>query len=251
MKKVLIFLTAFLIIGILDASAETIELKNGKEIVAEILKERDDAVVVSKEGGKFIFAVSRDRIKNIRPSTQEEIKREKALKSAPPPATKAAVDKEEEKAKKEEIEKYRLERYEQQVLAAKKARGRIKIKFSEGRFGVVDATLNGKVTASLLVDTGASLVLISRDIAKRLGIDYTSDEYQRISMSLADGRVTTATLVTLDSVEVGSSKVKDVQVAIPQNPPGGGIDGLLGMTFLKYFHVKLDAKENCLVLEKY
>ena len=155
-----------------------------------------------------------------------------------------------EKTRAEKLKEYQLERYEKEVLAARKARGRIKIKFEGNRFGMVDAVLNGKTHASLLVDTGASLVVISRDVANRLGIEDMGDE-ARITVVLANGSTATAIPITLDSVEVGSSKVKNVQAAISETPPGAGIDGLLGMTYLSHFHVKMDAKENCLVLEKY
>ena len=155
-----------------------------------------------------------------------------------------------EKTRAEKLREYQLERYEKEVLAAKKARGRIKIKFVKDRFGVIDAVLNGKVHATLLVDTGASIVVISDGIARQLDIK-EEDKQAKIRLVLADGSTTTAIPIVLDSVQVGSSKIKDVRAAISETSPGTGIDGVLGMSFLSHFHVKLDAKENCLVLEKY
>ncbi|MGB2705417.1 MAG: retropepsin-like aspartic protease [Candidatus Omnitrophota bacterium] len=228
-KRAVIFFACFLITLSLCATesrAETIELKNGEIIIGEVKHETEEAVVVSKEDGSFIYSISRDRIKKIRESTPGELKRYKARQSAT------------------------LVPAKQQVQAAKKARGRIKIKFSEGRFGVVDAVLNGKVRASLYVDTGASVVLISSDIAGQLGIDLEEIK-EKITVVLADGRTSTATPITLDSIEVGSSRVKNVKAAVSRTSPGGGIDGLLGMSFLRHFHVKVDSKENCLVLERY
>lgn len=161
-----------------------------------------------------------------------------------------AVDTESEEARREKLKKYRLEKYEQEVLAAKKARGRIKIKFLKGRFGIVDALLNKKVNATLLVDSGASHVVITEAIAKRLGIEDLKDKPQ-VHAVLADGSITTGFCITLDSVKVGASEAKNVKATVAKSAPGTGLDGLLGMTFLKNFHVKMDAKENCLVLEKY
>ncbi|MEE9500011.1 MAG: retropepsin-like aspartic protease [Candidatus Omnitrophota bacterium] len=227
------------------ASAETIELKNGREIIGEIIQETEDVIVVSKHDGGFIYSISRDRIKAVRSSSPEEIEMYKLKKKAA-----SMVDEEKEKTKKEKLEQYRLERYEKEVLLAKKARGRIKIKFSKGRFGVVDALLNKKVTASLLVDSGASHVVISEAIARQLGIEDLEDK-PTVHAVLADGSVTTGLSITLDSVKVGDSEVKNVNTTVSKRPPGAGLDGLLGMTFLSHFHLKLDAKENCLVLEKY
>jgi len=246
-----IFFAALFLMHNTVASAETIVLKNGKEIVGEIKHETEDAVIVSKEGGSFIYSISRSRIKNIRESTPEELERHQARWSVEvPPVPAPGKVTEEETARRERLKKYRLERYERQVKAAKKARGKIKIKFAKGRFGVVDAVLNGKVKAALYVDTGASMVLISGAIARKLGID-PEKEKEKVLVVLADGSTRTATRVTLSSVEVGSSKVRDVQAAISEDPPGQGLDGLLGMSFLSSFHVKVDAKENCLVLERY
>jgi len=245
----------YIAIGAPRVLAETIELKDGKKIIAEVLQKTEEAVVLSKDGGKFIYSIARDNIKIIRESTPEEIKNEEDLKKelVGPPAKKISTDvsrltKEEKPSTKKDD--YRQERYAAQVLAAKKARGRVKIKFSKDRFGVVDALINGKTEAALLVDTGASLVVISRAVATKLGI--AEDEgAAKLRVVLADGSETTATPVTLDSVEVGHSKVKGVKAAISETPPGEGLDGLLGMTFLSSFHVKLDSKENCLLLEKY
>lgn len=244
-KRALIFLSIFFVVSTSGAKAETIELKDGKTIVGEIVQKTEEAVTVSKRGGGFIYSISRDRIKNIRDSTPEEIK-EQEMQTAGG----YTVDKKTGEDRQEKIKKYRLEKYEEEVLAAKKARGRIKIKFSKNRFGVVDVLLNRKVTASLLVDTGASLVVISREIAAQLGIE-DLDKKGKIHVVLADGSITTAIPITLDSVEIGSSKVKDVRAAVSETPPGTGLSGLLGMSFLSHFHVKLDSDENCLVLEKY
>lgn len=228
-----------------SAAAETIELKSGKEIVGTIVKQTDKAVIVSRQGGAFVCSIARDSIKAIRASTKAELEAQKALEAKKVEAGPALKT-----DRQKRLREYRLERYEREVLAAKKARGRIKIKFSKNRFGVVDVLLNDKATVSLLVDTGASLVVISRAAARRLGIE-NLDELPTIHAVLADGSITTERAVTFDSVEVGSQKVKNVKGAIARDTVGSGIDGLLGMSFLRYFHVKMDAKENCLVLEKY
>ncbi|MFC1590672.1 alpha/beta hydrolase [Candidatus Omnitrophota bacterium] len=65
---------AFLVITLvfaLNSSADTIELKNGKEIVGDIIKETGEAVIISKLGGELKASISRDRIRNIRRSKGE------------------------------------------------------------------------------------------------------------------------------------------------------------------------------------
>ncbi|MFH1594146.1 MAG: retropepsin-like aspartic protease [Candidatus Omnitrophota bacterium] len=250
MKSVFcLFCIIFVIIFIFPASAKTIELKNGNIIVGEILREDAASVVVSKRGGTFVYSIWRSRIRKIRESTPNEIGDVGAQESIPDiPGAKETG--EGEGSRSEKAKAYRLERYEKEVQSAKEARGRIKIKFSQNRFGVVDVLLNGKTTVPLLVDTGASLVMISKEAAKKLGIDYASID-EKINMVLADGKITTAIPIILETVTVGSSQVKDVKAAISSNPPGLNIDGLLGMSYLRYFDVKLDSDENFLILEKY
>jgi clan AA aspartic protease (TIGR02281 family) len=223
------------------ALAETVVLKDGKKIVGEIVQETTEAVVISKQDGGFVYSIARERISVIRESTPAELKKGRPIS--------AAVDGA-EKARLEKIKEYRLEQYEKEVQAAKKARGKVRIKFVDNRFGVVEATINGSVKADLLVDTGATLVVITSDVARELGIDYANID-ERIHVILADGSIRSATPVTLSSIKVGPSVIRNVDAAISESPPGGGLDGLLGMSFLSYFHVKLDSSENCLVLEKY
>ena len=102
----------------------------------------------------------------------------------------------------------------------------------------------------MLVDSGASHVVISEEIARRLGIEDLEDK-PTVHAVLADGSITTGFSITLDSVKVGDSEVKNVNTTVAKRPPGAGLDGLLGMTFLSHFHVKMDAKDSSLILEKY
>ncbi len=242
-------LVVFLAVFPSGAFCETIELKNGKKIVGDIVAQTEDAVVVSKQNGSFVYSISRDRVKLIRSSTPEEIEKEKAVERGTfrvviKPKEKEQID------RREKIKEYRLAAYEDEVLAAKKARGRVKINFVEGKPGVVEALLNGKEKALLRVDTGASMVVISSAVASRLGYDLAAGK--RIYATLADGSIVKAIQVTLDSVKVGSSSAKGIKAAVIDNCVSeSDIDGLLGMSFLGYFDVKLDSDKNCLYLEKY
>lgn len=88
-------------------------------------------------------------------------------------------------------------------------------------------TINGRVV-TFHVDTGATAVALSSDLADRLGIDYRKEGRRQRAMT-ASG-VTTAFYITLDEVAVGPIKQNNVQAAVlegqlPLRP-------LLGMTFL-------------------
>ena len=224
--------------------ADTIELKNGEKIVGDILQETDQGIVISKQNGKFVYSISRDRIKNIRKSTEEEEDRRKRKE-----AGFYRVDKKKIAEQKEKQTEYRLEQYKKEVLSADRTHGRMRVYFENNKFGVVQALVNDKITALLLVDTGASLVAISKNLAEELEINY--DSLPEMKIILADGTEVKAHRATLDSIKVGNARVENVKITITETSPEMEVDGLLGMSFLRHFHVKLDTKEKCLILEKY
>ena len=119
----------------------------------------------------------------------------------------------------------------------------------EGNQIIIDALIEGKVSARLMVDTGASIVLISNNVASRLGVKY-EDIHTQIEIMVADGSLVKAKLIALKSVKVGSAEVKNVQAAILDSEAIGGVDGLLGMSFLSHFIMSVDTAGNKLILEK-
>jgi clan AA aspartic protease (TIGR02281 family) len=120
---------------------------------------------------------------------------------------------------------------------------------SEGNQIIVDALIDSSALARLVVDTGATIVLISTDVAYRLGIKY-EDIHTGIEIIMADGSSVEAKPVILKSVKVGDAEVKNVQAAILEKGAIGGVDGLLGMSFLNNFVIKVDSAQNKLILER-
>lgn len=97
------------------------------------------------------------------------------------------------------------------------------------------AQVNG-ISLRVVVDTGASVVTISADDAKRAGINYLSG--QRSRMQTANG-VTTAYRVAIDTVKLGGITLHNVEGAIVQGDVLGGV-GLLGMSFLNRLEMRRD-----------
>lgn len=115
---------------------------------------------------------------------------------------------------------------------------------------VVEALLNDLVKAHLVVDTGASLVIISSEIADKLGLNISKEE-SSILVTLADGREVKAIPVILESLKVKDAELKNVQAAVLKDRAPTPEDGLLGMSFLENFLVSLDVKANRLILEQF
>ncbi len=104
-------------------------------------------------------------------------------------------------------------------------------------------SINGTSTR-MVVDTGASMVSMSKDEAKRLGISYLNGE--RVTVSTANG-VVTAYRVTLNTVRVGNITLHQVDGLVQESSMPFV---LLGMSFLKRLEIKQDGT-NMTLLKKY
>lgn len=96
----------------------------------------------------------------------------------------------------------------------------------DGHF-VVSTTVNG-TSMSMLVDTGASSVVLKQADAARLGLDTQRLSYT-VPVQTANG-VTYAAHVRLDTVGIGPIVVRGVDALVTK--PGALRENLLGMTFL-------------------
>ena len=106
----------------------------------------------------------------------------------------------------------------------------------------VDVVLNKKVEAKLHLDTGCSSTLLSPEIAEKLKIEGG----QEIETVLADGTKVKAKKAFLNTIKVGEQTIRNVPVVIMETSG----DGLLGMSFLKYFKFQVDTKTDELVLQR-
>ncbi len=107
----------------------------------------------------------------------------------------------------------------------------------KGEVWITDVLLNGRIRRHLVVDSGASFMLISPETAKELDIT-VNENTPVIPMTTVSGYILTP-LVTLKSVRVGKAEVEDVEAVIYALPSGGG--GLLGNSFLNKYKVTIDS----------
>ena len=112
----------------------------------------------------------------------------------------------------------------------------------QGHF-VTTGNINGTGTR-MMVDTGASMVSMGKDEAKRLGISYLNGER---GMVFSANGVVPAYHVTLNTVRVGNLTLNQVDGLVQEsNMPYV----LLGMSFLKRLEIKQDGT-NMTLLKKY
>ena len=112
---------------------------------------------------------------------------------------------------------------------------------------VVQVNLNKERMAHLIVDTGASMTVLSSNIGIDLGILGTTDN-ELLTVNTAGGSVQ-VNMNYLSSLTIGNAQAKNVAVAIHDLPDiPEQIEGLLGMSFLKHFLVTLDAEHARLIL---
>jgi clan AA aspartic protease (TIGR02281 family) len=112
---------------------------------------------------------------------------------------------------------------------------------------VVHVMLNQERSAQLIVDTGASMTVLSSKVAIDLGILGTTDN-ELLTVNTAGGSVQ-VNMNYLSSLTVGTAQATNVAVAIHDLPDMPEyIEGLLGMSFLKHFLVTLDAEHARLIL---
>jgi len=106
---------------------------------------------------------------------------------------------------------------------------------------VVQVEINGRTVAPMMLDTGASDVVITRAVARRAGI--TRHDFRGTQRySTANGFVDQPA-ITLRQVRVGDASVKMVRGSISDSME----IGLLGAAFLKNFEYSIRGSELILV----
>ena len=120
-----------------------------------------------------------------------------------------------------------------------------------GTHHIVDAVLSGPNTVgipvSLLLDTGASTVVLPESMIARLG--FTELQLFSQEVTTANGNLT-ARLGTLSSIILGDQSFNDIVVTfLPDAQLGPNM--LLGMSFLERFRLTIDDRGNQIILRQH
>lgn len=123
-----------------------------------------------------------------------------------------------------------------------KASGRTVELKSNGNHYFAAAEVNGR-KIDVMVDTGASMVALTHEDARRLSLSPRDSDFT-LSVQTANG-VSRFAPVTLDRVAIGGIEVRGVQAAVAE--PGRLSTTLLGMSFLSRLQ-RVDMRAGVMVL---
>lgn len=117
----------------------------------------------------------------------------------------------------------------------------------QGHF-LADVLINGDIHASLVVDTGSPVVMLTSSFVNKLGLDLSQSRTGYVEV--LNGKYKAAA-VSLDSVKLGDAQAQDIYATVLLEDSGKDIrDGLLGLSFLSKFHFTLDQTGQKLILRK-
>jgi len=110
---------------------------------------------------------------------------------------------------------------------------------------LTEVVINGAWTGPLLLDTGASVTLVSPTVARAAGVSIGPDTPMVEVQGIA-GR-TRGHIVTLSSIQIGDIEARGVRAVVAELPMG--LHGLLGNSFLARYTFTLDPREGALRLQ--
>jgi clan AA aspartic protease (TIGR02281 family) len=225
--------------------ADTLTLKNGNSISGVIKEEDANSVELEINIGSVKF--NKSEIRDIQRSTGANEARELRTQWKQEQQTRA------EEAK-EQAARIRIE-----TAPAKEPRdSKVKVDRETGHI-ITPVLINGQITANMIVDTGASVVVLSQKTWDKLLAAGTKPTYppevkRSVDLIVGDGRKVKAEYVILRSIKVQDASADYVEGAIMPDEASPtaktGYDGVLGMSFLSKFKFGFNQKEGTMTLEK-
>lgn len=107
--------------------------------------------------------------------------------------------------------------------------------------------LNDKIEAKFLIDTGATISIISFNMANKLG--FTANQLKDLRWFQTAGGMIKQPVVRLSTLTIANVKMNEMMVAVSKDT-GNEIDGLLGMNFLGRFNFEINYEKNLLILRQ-
>ena len=126
------------------------------------------------------------------------------------------------------------------------------IPFAKNRGGiiVVDAMINRSIMARMLVDTGASVIMITKELASR--ITHTSRSSPEAVTIEGLGGSIQGEFMMIPRLEIGNVARENIAAVVMKKGAGfkGPFDGLLGMNFLGDFELSIDYANSLIIMKE-
>ena len=113
---------------------------------------------------------------------------------------------------------------------------------------LVDALLNDSQQVRLLIDTGASMTILTPDFLKRSNISYL-DTGKKMLFNTANGQVSVP-MYKIESLSLGEWQVNQMEIGVIPLDNETAFNGLLGMNFLKHFQFYIDQNDAYLRIQE-
>ena len=110
---------------------------------------------------------------------------------------------------------------------------------------LVKALLDNREPVTLMIDTGAAMTILTPQLLTRLGYDLAG---RQAYFATANG-VVQAPVVAVNRLALGQAGINQLSVGVLGLPVAEGIDGLLGMNFLRHYQFQIDQDRGLLVLD--
>jgi predicted aspartyl protease len=114
---------------------------------------------------------------------------------------------------------------------------------------VVPVHINGQGPFDLVLDTGATLTCVTTELAQRLGLPDRTGAVAYGAGVQSAGRLR---IVEIDSLRVGNASAHGATGCVIDldalQTVGADVDGLLGLSFLREFDVRLDFRRGVMTL---
>lgn len=128
--------------------------------------------------------------------------------------------------------------------AEMQGKGKAKIRLNKQGSAILSkVNFNKQQQGTFIVDTGATLVTLSKAFADRLKLEYAG--WPKMLTQTANG-IGVAYRGYVDSISVQGLEARHVEIAITEEL--GSTDGLLGLSFLNRFKIELDADKGYMLL---
>lgn len=232
---------------------DVVYLKSGGSIAGIVLKEGKGAVEIETEGGSVV--VSRAQIARIERAPSQALEALRADWEESRSALKAHA-KESEAEREKRFKEYGewVEEARRKKEASELGENEVPIlRDPDSKSIVLETVLNGDTNAMLILDTGAAITVLSKEVGRRLGVDVMTDKGNDVGeLHLAGGKTVRARMAILKSLRVGGIEERGVAAAVLLEDDGrlGFKDGLLGRSFLGRFNINIDMQKMKMTLQR-